>query len=119
MALDFTLKKTSKWPSSDLLFNKILKNEIDEEFRELQKIMSTSLHEILVGLTEAELMQKPREIVSAVVEERLKGRISKELARDILDTVYQENNSMKQEIWDKVEAKINLDQNLLRKKWID
>jgi hypothetical protein len=78
--------------------------------------MSTSLHEVLVGLTEAELIQKPKEVVSAAVDERLKGRISKELAREILDTVYQENTPLKQEIWDKIDAKIVLDQNILRKK---
>ncbi len=62
------------------------------------------------------MIQKPKETVMAAVEDRLKGKISRHFAREILDTVYQEETPLKQEIWDKVEGKINLDQNLLRKK---
>ena len=78
--------------------------------------MSSNLREILTGLTEAELMNQSQEVISATVEERLKGKISKGLAREILDTIYQEESALKEEIWDRTEAKISLDQNVARKK---
>ncbi len=78
--------------------------------------MGSSIREILVGLTEAENMKKSKEFIASVVDERAKGKISKALAREILSTIYQEDTTLKQEIWDSVEAKIGLDQNLARKK---
>ena len=97
--------------------DQILKNEIDEGYRSVQLTMKTSLEKLLAGLTEAEFIKKPKELINGVVEERLNGRVSKNFAAEIVDIIYQQDSPIKQEIRDAVEARINLENSSLRKKF--
>ena len=82
----------------------------------MQQIRS-AIRDYMSILVEQEFPKKPREFLNQQLEERTQGKIAKELAHDIVNTIYQENEELKKAIWDSVESRIILEHNLSKKKF--
>ena len=72
--------------------NKLLKNDIDESFVEIQRRIKVSLFEVLVSFVEMENPKKSREVIINLVDERIRGFITKMEAKDIVAALFPQEN---------------------------
>ena len=78
--------------SSTAFANELLKNDIDESFVEIQRRIRVSLFEVLVSFIEMENPKKSREVIISLVDERIRGFITKEEAKDMVAALFPEEN---------------------------
>ncbi len=86
-----------------------MKNEIDEDFKDLQKQIKITFKDILSAYVEKENSKKTREVVNALIEEKIKGKISKSFAKSLMNTILVDENPSKAEIVDFIDNYSNND----------
>ena len=93
-----------------------MKNEIDEDFKEVIEQIKSAVKEYIMILIEREYPKKSREFINQIMGERIQGKITRDVAYDIIETIYQNNIELKKAICDQIETKIILEQNITKKK---
>lgn len=88
------------------LFALILRNEVDEEFANIQGQIKDTIEEILVSLIETNNPNKIKRIINKMVEEKKKGVIPESLALEIVNTMYTDEHPNKDEILLKLETRV-------------
>jgi len=96
-----TLRFSSTWDYQ------ILKNEIDEDFKDLQKQVKSTFKDILSAYIEKENSKKTKEAINALIEEKTKGKISKTFAKSLINTIFFDDNPSKSEIIDFIDGYVS------------
>jgi hypothetical protein len=89
------------------LFGLVLRNEIDEEFADIQKQIKMTINDILFSLLESRNPSKGKSEINKLFNDKLNGRISEDLALEIVNTMYTDEHPNKSEIMEKLEEKIS------------
>ena len=110
MSLIESLKIYSSSDSDVALFALILRNEVDEEFSNIQSQIKGTIEEILVSLVETNNPHKSKKVVNKMVLEKKKGIVSEGLALEIVNTMYTDEHPNKDEILTKLEEKVEEEQ---------
>lgn len=92
------------------LFALILRNQVDEEFAEIQKQIKLTINDILMNLVETQNPNKGKREVNIIFSTRVKGRIRENMALEIVNTMYTEEHPNKDEILEKLLDKISHDE---------
>jgi len=101
-----SLRIYSSEDSDVALFSLILRNEVDEEFANIQSQIKGTIEEILVNLIETNNPHKSKKIINKMVVEKKKGIVSESLALEIVNTMYTDEHPNKEEILIKLETKV-------------
>ena len=94
------------------LFALVLRNEVDEEFVDIQKQIKGTIEDILLSLIETNNPNKTKKIVNQIYKDRKKGFVSENIALEIINTMYTNQHPNKDEILKKLEEKV--EENLLK-----
>lgn len=92
------------------LFALILRNEVDEEFAEIQKQIKLTINDILMNLIETQNPNKGKREVNGLYTARVKGWIREGTALEIVNTMYTDEHPNKDEILIKLQDKIDADE---------
>lgn len=92
------------------LFALILRNEVDEEFAEIQKQIKLTINDILLNLIETKNPNKGKREVNILFSKKVKGRVSEITAFEIVNTMYTDEHPNKDEIVNKLSVKISDDE---------
>lgn len=99
------LKVFSSSDSDVALFALILRNEVDEEFADIQSQIKGTIEDILLSLIESNNPNKNKKIINKMYETKRKGKISDNMALEIVNTMYTNEHPNKDEILIKLEKK--------------
>ena len=97
------------------LFALILRNEVDEEFAEIQKQIKLTINDILMNLIETQNPNKGKHEINSIFAKKAKGRISEQMAMEIVNTMYTDEHPNKEEILEKLLRKIKQDEEKIEK----
>jgi hypothetical protein len=92
------------------LFALILRNEVDEEFAEIQKQIKLTINDILINLIETRNPNKGKREVNSILSKKVKGRVSEQVGLEIVNTMYTDEHPNKDEILEKLLKKIQDDE---------
>lgn len=101
-----SLKLYSSSDTDVALFALILRNEVDEEFANIQTQIKGTIEEILVSLLETNNPNKSKKVINKMVKEKIKGMVDEGLALEIVNTMYTDEHPNKDEILMKLEDKV-------------
>ena len=101
-----SLRIYSSEDSDVALFALILRNEVDEEFANIQSQIKGTIEEILLNLIETNNPHKSKKVINKMMADKKKGIISESLALEIVNTMYTDEHPNKEEILIKLEAKV-------------
>lgn len=90
-----------KFASSDAeiaLFGLILRNEIDEDFKDVLFQIKNTIKDLLFGVLEQDFGNKNRDVLIKKLEKKIEGNLSYKLALRIIDMMYTEGNPKREEI---------------------
>lgn len=90
------------------LFALVMRNEIDEEFAEIQAQIRLTVDDILQSLVEERNVNKSRLRIQAAFQTFKEGRVDKALCYEIIDTMYTAEHPNKPEIVAKLETALEL-----------
>lgn len=90
------------------LFALILRNEIDEEFAEIQGQIKGTIDEVLMSLVEAKHPHKGRKQLDAQFAAHKTGHISLNFGLEIVSTMYPEEHPNRDEIVRKLKSKVDI-----------
>lgn len=97
------------------LFALILRNEVDEEFAEIQKQIKLTINDILINLIETKNPNKGKREINTIFSRKIKGRVSESIALEIVNTMYNDEHPNKEEILEKLLEKIKDDEEKIQK----
>jgi len=92
------------------LFALILRNEVDEEFADIQKQIKLTINDILMNLIETQNPNKGKREINNMFSSKAKGRINENMALEIVNTMYTDEHPNKEEILEKLMDKIQRDE---------
>lgn len=105
-ALVESLRLYASADSDVALFALVLRNEVDEEFANIQSQIKETIEEILVSLVETNNPNKIKRVINKMVDDKKKGVVSEALALEIVNTMYTDEHPNKDEILLKLEARV-------------
>lgn len=79
-----------------------MKNEIDEDFRFIQKEIKQTLVEIMTNIIETENPKYTKVTVDVVLDKRLKGKISLHVLEALLKTMYPDDTYKQDELYGEI-----------------
>ena len=88
------VKKYSAEDNDVAVFGKILRNEIDEEFRFVQRQLKETVHELLRVYLKGKMPLKSDEDINTVLKRRMSTSISEEEWVDIVKYMYNQEDSV-------------------------
>lgn len=83
-----------------------MRNEIDEDYVEIQNGMKENINQILLRIVEDLNPKKSKEHISQVFQKMKSGLIEKNVAFDVIDVLYSEESLLKNAILERIEAEI-------------
>ena len=109
-ALIEAIKLYHKKDNDVALFALILRNEVDEEFAEIQTQIKLTINDILMNLIETKNPNKGKRQINTMFSKKVKGRVSENIALEIINTMYTDEHPNKDEILNKLMTKIENDE---------
>ena len=88
------VKKYSSEDNDVAVFGKILRNEVDEEFRFVQRQLKETVHELLRVYLKGKYPLKGDEDITAMLKKRLTGNVAEEEWVDIVKYMYNAEDSV-------------------------
>ncbi|KAL9655035.1 hypothetical protein ABK040_008818 [Willaertia magna] len=88
------LKKFAKEDNDVNTFGKILRNEIDEEFRLVQKQLKQTVAELLKAFLKGKFSRKLESEISGIIHQKLNGELNEEEWVDIIKYMYNNEDSI-------------------------
>lgn len=95
------IEGVKNYTSSDAeiaLFGLILRNEIDEDFKDVLYQIKDTIKDLLLGVLEQDNSSKNKESLARLLDKKYEGNISFKLALKIIDMMYTEDNPKREEI---------------------
>ena len=109
------IKMYHKRDNDVALFALILRNEVDEEFADIQKQIKLTINDILMNLIETQNPNKGKREINNMFSSKAKGRINENMALEIINTMYTDEHPNKEEILEKLMARIKHDEEKIAK----
>ncbi|KAG2393869.1 hypothetical protein C9374_003633 [Naegleria lovaniensis] len=93
-AINFGVKRFSREDNEVKVFGKILKNEIDEEFRYVQKQLKDTTAELLKVFLRGKYSKKVDHEIHQIIQNRLNGDLNEDEWVDIIKYMYNKEDSL-------------------------
>lgn len=97
----------------------MLRNDIDEEYLEIQEGMRRNIAQILQRLVEDTNQKRSREVIQSIYHKMLTEFVPRDIAIEIIDVLYLEESLLKTAILERVEADVIKESNRQRVAWAD
>lgn len=101
-------------PRSGWWADQILRNDIDEEYFDIQTGMRRNIAQILQKLVEELYQKRSKEFIQSTYNKMLAEFVPRDLAVEVVDILYQEESMLKTAILERVEAEVIKESNRQR-----